>query len=184
MWFTHAHITTRIIIIIIISVVIPCALLELYYFFQQTVQKYPWNTLKGALLTRRRRQHIYKVVQIWPGQTVTCLHTNSPSHIWTTLYTCHYLSTMVHGVISPNRRRSKNMWRSLRSVIRGKQQRIVTSHYCHWKEDKTGNVRINVKMRGVRVTTVALVKQYYIFRGCASVALVIHNAMRMHRIIL
>jgi hypothetical protein len=27
----------------------------------------------------------YKVVQIWPGQTVTCLHTNSPGHIWTTL---------------------------------------------------------------------------------------------------
>jgi hypothetical protein len=29
---------------------------------------------------------IYKVVQIWPGQTVTCWHTNSPGHIWTTLY--------------------------------------------------------------------------------------------------
>ena len=28
----------------------------------------------------------YKVVQIWPGQTVTCLHTNRPGHIWTTLY--------------------------------------------------------------------------------------------------
>jgi hypothetical protein len=28
----------------------------------------------------------YKVVQIWPGQTVTCLHTSSPGHIWTTLY--------------------------------------------------------------------------------------------------
>jgi hypothetical protein len=28
---------------------------------------------------------MYKVVQIWPGQTVTCLHTNSPDH-WTTLY--------------------------------------------------------------------------------------------------
>jgi hypothetical protein len=26
------------------------------------------------------------VVQIWPGQTVTCLHTNRPGHIWTTLY--------------------------------------------------------------------------------------------------
>jgi hypothetical protein len=26
------------------------------------------------------------VVQIWPGQTVTCLHTNSPGHIWTALY--------------------------------------------------------------------------------------------------
>jgi hypothetical protein len=29
---------------------------------------------------------IWKVVQIWPGQTVTCLHTISPGHIWTTLY--------------------------------------------------------------------------------------------------
>jgi hypothetical protein len=29
---------------------------------------------------------LYKVVQIWPGQTVTCLHTASPGHIWTTLY--------------------------------------------------------------------------------------------------
>jgi hypothetical protein len=29
---------------------------------------------------------ICKVVQIWPGQTVTCLHTISPGHIWTTLY--------------------------------------------------------------------------------------------------
>ena len=26
------------------------------------------------------------MVQIWPGQTVTCLHTISPGHIWTTLY--------------------------------------------------------------------------------------------------
>jgi hypothetical protein len=30
--------------------------------------------------------YIHKVVQIWPGQTVTCLHTNRPGHIWTTLY--------------------------------------------------------------------------------------------------
>jgi hypothetical protein len=29
---------------------------------------------------------LYKVVQIWPGKTVTCLHTNRPGHIWTTLY--------------------------------------------------------------------------------------------------
>ena len=33
-----------------------------------------------------KRKAMYKVVQIWPGQTVTCLHTNSPGHIWTTLY--------------------------------------------------------------------------------------------------
>jgi hypothetical protein len=29
----------------------------------------------------------YKVVQIWPGQSVTYLHTNSPGHVWTILYT-------------------------------------------------------------------------------------------------
>ena len=34
---------------------------------------------------------MYKVVQIWPGQTVTCLHTNSPGHIWTTLYASNRL---------------------------------------------------------------------------------------------
>ena len=28
----------------------------------------------------------YKVVQLWPGQPVTCLHTISCGHIWTTLY--------------------------------------------------------------------------------------------------
>jgi hypothetical protein len=32
---------------------------------------------------------LYKVVQIWPGQTVTCLHTNIPGHIWTSLYFFH-----------------------------------------------------------------------------------------------
>jgi hypothetical protein len=31
-------------------------------------------------------QWIYKVIQIWPGQTVTCLHKNRPGHIWTTVY--------------------------------------------------------------------------------------------------
>ena len=33
---------------------------------------------------------MYKVVQIWPGQTVICLHTISPGHIWTTLYIVLY----------------------------------------------------------------------------------------------
>jgi hypothetical protein len=39
-----------------------------------TKQLLPWKSNK------------YKVVQIWPGQTMTCLHTISPGHIWTTLY--------------------------------------------------------------------------------------------------
>jgi hypothetical protein len=30
----------------------------------------------------------YKVVQIFPGQTVSCFHTNSPRHICTTMYFC------------------------------------------------------------------------------------------------
>ena len=42
----------------------------------------------------------YKVVQIWPGQTVTCLHTISPGHIWTTLYLlltpCNWQCGKVH----------------------------------------------------------------------------------------
>ena len=29
---------------------------------------------------------LHKVVQIWPGQTVTCLRTISPGHIWTTFH--------------------------------------------------------------------------------------------------
>ena len=36
----------------------------------------------------------YKVVQIWPGQTVTCLHTNHPVHIWTTLWFFRYVSLL------------------------------------------------------------------------------------------
>jgi hypothetical protein len=41
---------------------------------------------KAAKLKKKTRQTMYKVVQIWPGKTVTCLHTNRPGHIWTTLY--------------------------------------------------------------------------------------------------
>jgi hypothetical protein len=41
----------------------------------------PYTHVSGITWAR-----LYKVVQIWPGQTVTCLHTNSPGHIWTTLY--------------------------------------------------------------------------------------------------
>jgi hypothetical protein len=40
---------------------------------------------------------MYKVVQIWPGQTVTCLHTNSSGHIWTTLY---YVICNVYNIYS------------------------------------------------------------------------------------
>jgi hypothetical protein len=40
-----------------------------------------WNP---SILKHQENWKNYKVVQIWPGQTVTCLHTNS--HIWTTLY--------------------------------------------------------------------------------------------------
>jgi hypothetical protein len=35
---------------------------------------------------KRHKRLTYKVVKIWSGQTVTCLHTNSPGHVWTTLY--------------------------------------------------------------------------------------------------
>jgi hypothetical protein len=55
----------------------------------------------GGFMTRslssQKYTHIYKVVQIWPGQTVTCLHTNSPGHIWTTLYMHTYTHTHTCG---------------------------------------------------------------------------------------
>jgi hypothetical protein len=41
---------------------------------------YTWPSLYTYI------QWMYKVIQIWPGQTMTCLHTISPGHIWTTLY--------------------------------------------------------------------------------------------------
>jgi hypothetical protein len=48
----------------------------------------PATNLRNLLL---RSIRIYKVVQIWPGQNVTCLHTNNPGHIWTTLYHIWYI---------------------------------------------------------------------------------------------
>jgi hypothetical protein len=42
--------------------------------------------LPVSCLTDPCRYDTYKVVQIWPGQTVTSLHTNRPGHIWNTLY--------------------------------------------------------------------------------------------------
>jgi hypothetical protein len=52
------------------------------------------------------------------------------------------------------------------------------------KSYKTGNVSINVTLRCVHVSNVAVEKQYYIFWVCVSVAFVIQHAKRMHRIIL
>ena len=43
----------------------------------------------------------YKVVHIWPGQTVTCLHTNSPRHIWTNLYYVTQIKSIVTSSAGP-----------------------------------------------------------------------------------
>jgi hypothetical protein len=43
--------------------------------------------------------YIYKVVQIWQGQTVTCLHTNRPGHIWTTFYIYIYVYIYIYKVV-------------------------------------------------------------------------------------
>jgi hypothetical protein len=51
-------------------------------FFSICVQVY-WPLPAG---TNPTAVHIYKVVQIWPGHTVTCSQTNRPGHICTTLY--------------------------------------------------------------------------------------------------
>ena len=50
------------------------------------------------------------------------------------------------------------------------------------KNHNTGNERIYVTLGRVRVTIIAVEKQYYIL--CVSVALFMQHAMRMRRIIL
>jgi hypothetical protein len=47
--------------------------------------------LAGLYFRTKLYVTLYKVVQILPAQTVTCLHTNIPGHIWTTLYIVHKL---------------------------------------------------------------------------------------------
>jgi hypothetical protein len=54
--------------------------------FTKTPSTVFWNRCNISVLQLLAVSHNYKVVQIWPGQTVTCLHTYSPGHIWTTLY--------------------------------------------------------------------------------------------------
>ena len=49
------------------------------------------------------RYKMYKVVQIWPGQTVTCLHTYSPGHIWTTLYVLVFSTTLIWNITHFNK---------------------------------------------------------------------------------
>jgi hypothetical protein len=59
----------------------------------------------------------YKVVQIWPGQTVTCLHTNSPGHIWTTLYKQQETTYNSRLVIVHNHRSLSILLRLLTSTL-------------------------------------------------------------------
>jgi hypothetical protein len=71
------------------------------------------------------RSSKYKVVQTWPGQTVTCLHTISPGHIWTTLY---FVQPSIHELRPNHVRRGY----SLRSVLRSfnnMQVFIVNTRY-------------------------------------------------------
>jgi hypothetical protein len=66
---------------------------------------YSTNRYVFICLVMRWVYCLYHVVQIWPGQTVTCLHTNSPGHIWTTLYITAQKSldvTQIQHWMSPN----------------------------------------------------------------------------------
>ena len=71
-------------------------------------------TLSASYVIRRQELlnpvQMYKVVQIWPGQTVSCLHTNSPGHIWTTLYHLRRRQQSLCGVkiVTTERNRKQN----------------------------------------------------------------------------
>jgi hypothetical protein len=69
----------------------------------------------------------YKMVQIWPGQTVTCLHTISPGHIWTTLYfnAFHFWGLLAHV----KSLRQRGSWSSDATTVCGILMHCFTSHY-------------------------------------------------------
>ena len=60
----------------------PCGLEDRYhkYVFSCIYRTHFYHEHSNSRLLRKLVPS-YKVVQIWPGQTVTCLHTNSPCHI-------------------------------------------------------------------------------------------------------
>ena len=64
------------------------------YFFQ----RFFYEKKRAHLMVESGfRKQKYKVVQIWPGQTVTSLRTISPGHIWTTLYN-QWTQTLIAGL--------------------------------------------------------------------------------------
>jgi hypothetical protein len=73
------------------------------------------------------------VVQIWPGQTVTCLHTNRPGHIWTTLYYCTAISARYCGA-------TNKVW---------KQNNLMT---LFWDTLYTGKTQVPCKLNRNQVT--------------------------------
>jgi hypothetical protein len=73
----------------------------------------------------------YKVIQIWLEQTVTCLHTNRPGYIWTTLF----VHIPLRGLPEWLRKPTKNLSRDYCSVFpKCKIHVLVKSplHYVIW----------------------------------------------------
>jgi hypothetical protein len=95
---THTHARSRTQKYINVTLYVHCVSCLIIMLHLDSVQVFTAGCMAENLLTDITyiKQHFnklhlssnckYKVVQIWPGQTVTCLHTNRPGHIWTTLY--------------------------------------------------------------------------------------------------
>jgi hypothetical protein len=62
--------------------------------------------------------------------------------------------------------------------------KLATHPPCIANVNKAGNVRINVTLRHVRVTIVAVEKQYVLYILSVSVVLVMQHAKRLCRIVL
>jgi hypothetical protein len=75
------------------------------------------------------RAATYKVVQIWPGQTVTCLHTNRPGHIWTTLYFVLYKVFIYESSIKVTRK-AMCVQGNTHEHVAAKKQCLTYSYVC------------------------------------------------------
>jgi hypothetical protein len=90
-----------------------------------TLYFYRLDISKRFYIFRESNQIItYKVVQIWPGQTVTCLHTNRPGHIWTTLYNRSWQVFLRHHSI--HNYPAKYLFQSVLSVQRYNSEGFAT----------------------------------------------------------
>jgi hypothetical protein len=114
------------------------------------------------------------VVQIWPGQTVTSLHTISPGHIWTTLYYSLFYKQVENTRRSQHQSwESKHQWKQAVSH----QSRFATIHQSRQAVSHQSRSAIDYQSRKAVTspgTTTNMTKHYREYSGRAPSTELVH----------